>query len=125
MTGTRCIEFKGYRICDDGTIYNKDGTKKSLKTNKKGYLFTNFWYDGKSNCHVAQRFIWYAFRGGVPEGFEIDHIDNNRANNRLDNLQLLTKSQNNKKAYDSGNRMFVFGDTNPNSLKRKHKQYGA
>ena len=118
-TGMTFIEWNGYTICDDGTVLNKDGTSKSFKTNKKGYLFTNWYYDKKSTTHVVHRVVWMAFNGTVPDGYEIDHINNVRSDNRLNNLQLLTKSQNNQKAYDSWNRMFLFGQTNPNSLTRK------
>lgn len=119
-TGLKRIDWNGYVILDDGSILNKDGSIKSLKINRKGYLFTNFYYNNKLRCHVVHRVIWKAFNGEIPEGYEIDHIDNNRQNNQLSNLQLLTKSQNNQKSYDSGNRQFLFGDTNPNSLKRKN-----
>lgn len=119
MTSTKY--WNGYIVHDDGTVRNKDGSLKKFKTNRKGYLFTNFYYDGRSHTHVIQRVIWQAFVGYVPEGYEIDHIDNDRTNNRLSNLQLLTKSQNNQKSYDSGNRKFLFGQTNPNSLTRKNK----
>lgn len=111
--------FYGYRINNDGTITNKDGSVKSLKINSKGYLFTNFYYLGRSHCHLAHTVIWRAFNGDIPDGYEVDHINNIRSDNRLVNLQILTKSQNNKKSYDSGNRDFIFGDTNPNSLLRK------
>lgn len=120
-----CRDWNGYTVFTDGRIHNKDGTDKSFKTNKKGYQFTNFYYDGKLHTHVVQRVIWTAWRGEIPDGHEIDHINNIRSDNRLDNLQLLTKSQNNQKAYDSGNRMFLFGDTNPNSLKRKASRNGS
>ncbi|AXH72000.1 MAG: HNH endonuclease [Podoviridae sp. ctbj_2] len=94
-----------------------------MKVNSKGYPYTNFYYEGRPHCHLAHTFVWRAFNGDIPEGFEVDHIDNDRMNFKLENLQLLSKSQNNQKAYDSGNRMFVFGDTNPNSLKRKTSVY--
>lgn len=41
--------------------------------------------------HVA---VWDAFNGPVPEGFEVNHIDKNTHNNRLDNLNLMTHEQN-------------------------------
>lgn len=118
-------EWNGYTICEDGTIFNKDGSVKRLNLNPKGYLTSNWYYNGKLNCHLAHTVIWRAFFGNIPDGYEVDHINNNRSDNRLDNLQLLTKSQNNQKAYDSGNRMFLFGDTNPNSLKRKASRNGS
>lgn len=114
--------WNGYGVDENGTIYNKDGTVKSLKTNKKGYLFSNFYYEGKLHCHLAHTLVAEAFFGEKPEGYEVDHMDNVRDNNKVSNLQYLTKSENNQKSYDSGNRESVFGDTNPNSKVRKNVQ---
>lgn len=35
---------------------------------------------------------------------EVDHIDDNRINNRPDNLQWLTKTENNQKCWDAGHK---------------------
>jgi hypothetical protein len=113
-------DWNGYGIRADGTIMNKDGSVKKFKKNRNGYLFTNFYYDKKLHTRLIHRVVWEAFCGEIPIGYELDHKNNVRDDNRINNLQLLTKSQNNKKAYDSGNRNFIFGDTNPNSLRRKY-----
>lgn len=115
----KSIKYHGYVVYDDGTILNKDGTNKSFKTNSKGYLFTNFYYEGRSHCRLVHTFVWEAFNRKIPNGYEVDHKNNVRNSNNLSNLQILTKSANNKKAYDSGNRNFIFGQSNPNSLTRK------
>ena len=118
--GSRFIDWYGYTVFDDGVILNKDGTIKKLNVSAKGYLTTNYYYEGRLHCHLAHTVIWRAWNNNtIPKGYEVDHIDNDRKNNRLDNLQLLTKSQNNQKSYDSGNRKFLFGQTNPNSRSRK------
>jgi len=38
----------------------------------------------------------------VPPGRELDHIDGNKQNNRLENLQLVTRSENVKRAFAKG-----------------------
>lgn len=40
------------------------------------------------------RIIYEMFNGDIPDGFEIDHIDVNSLNNRLENLRLVTRTQN-------------------------------
>lgn len=39
--------------------------------------------------------IWIMHNGNIPDNLIVDHIDQNIKNNRLENLRLLTKSQNN------------------------------
>ena len=46
----------------------------------------------------VHRLVWLAFRGEVPQGLQIDHIDQNMHNNRLDNLQLVTRNENVRKS---------------------------
>lgn len=45
--------------------------------------------------YAVQRIVW-AMRNGrdIPEGYELDHKDRNKLNNRIDNLRLATPSQN-------------------------------
>lgn len=51
---------------------------------------------------LVHRLVWLAFRGEVPPGLEIDHIDQNKHNNRLDNLQLVTHNENVRKSRYQG-----------------------
>lgn len=47
------------------------------------------------NTYIPLSRVLYAyFIGDIPEGSQIDHIDNNPENNDLSNLQLLTVSEN-------------------------------
>lgn len=48
------------------------------------------WVDGKEiKLHV---YIWEEKNGSKPKGYEINHIDKNKQNYNLDNLELLTIS---------------------------------
>ncbi len=38
--------------------------------------------------------MWIAFNGEIPEGYEIDHDDNDKSNNALSNLNLKTRKEN-------------------------------
>lgn len=39
-------------------------------------------------------FLYAWFKGEVPAGYDVDHIDGNTLNNDIDNLQLLTRKEN-------------------------------
>ena len=71
--------------------------KIELKQTKSGnYYRVNMAY-GINKKILVHRGVWEAFNGEIPEGMDIDHIDNNTANNALSNLQILSHRDNIKK----------------------------
>ena len=44
---------------------------------------------GAQPCTLLHRSVWTFHNGPIPEGFVIHHIDGNKANNELENLELL------------------------------------
>lgn len=55
----------------------------------------------KMQCRV-HRIVWIAEHGVIPDGYVIDHINNDKQDNRLCNLQLLTNTENSTKARIDG-----------------------
>lgn len=55
----------------------------------------------KLQCRV-HRIIWISENGIIPEGYCIDHINNDKKDNRIENLQLLTNAENSTKAAQDG-----------------------
>lgn len=49
------------------------------------------------------RLVWLCFKGSIPEGLQINHKDNDKTNNRIVNLELLTASDNIKHNYTTNN----------------------
>lgn len=60
--------------------------------------------NGRKKAQVSH-IVWRAFNGDIPEGMQIDHRNNNRKDNSLENLQLLTPSENVKKSYAQGRKL--------------------
>ena len=62
---------------------------------------------GDFTCKTAHRFIWECINGNIEEGLHVDHINNDKKDNRIENLQLLTRRANNKKSAVNRNYNFV------------------
>ena len=58
-------------------------------------------HDVKLQCRV-HRVIWISVHGVLPDGYVIDHINNDKQDNRICNLQLLTPADNSHKAKADG-----------------------
>lgn len=50
-----------------------------------------------------------AFIGVIPDGYDVNHKDGNKQNNNHLNLEIVTKSDNNKHAYTSGLKIPHYG----------------
>jgi hypothetical protein len=66
-----------------------------------GYVRVNLSKEGKTKQFYIHTLVWNAFNEIKSERFTrtIDHIDSNKANNALSNLQLLTNRENVAKHY--------------------------
>lgn len=49
---------------------------------------------GKQSVFTYHAFLYAWYKGEVPAGYDVDHIDGDTLNNSLDNLQLLTRKEN-------------------------------
>lgn len=97
-----------YEISDEGclrsldrTIVDINGNSRKLKgrdmkteINNSGYVLGRMRRDGEITTRTIHRLVYETFIGEIPEGLEIDHIDNNKTNNKLSNLRLLTRAEN-------------------------------
>ena len=81
----------------DGNLYNKihRGYQAPIgaivgSINNKGYILTKI----KGKGLKVHRIIWEMHNGKIPEGMQVDHINEKRNDNRIENLQILTSKQN-------------------------------
>ena len=79
--------------------------EKILKSCKNvyGYFVVSLRKDGKQKTIQIHQLVAMAFLGHVPCGhaIEVDHIDEDKLNNRLENLQLLTSVEHKGKGSSS------------------------
>lgn len=84
-----------YEIGDNGLFHNlrKDKyTFGSIKNNKHRPQIT-LSKNKEQTVKCVHILIWETFVGSIPKGYEIHHINGNRQDNRLENLQCLTKEE--------------------------------
>ena len=99
-----------YASDENGNIINiiKKVPHKGNKTHR-GYLnvcVRKHGQPGVKGCQV-HRFVWECHNGLIPEGKVIDHINNDKEDNRLCNLQLVTPQENCKKSAKDRDYSFV------------------
>jgi len=73
--------------------------------NRAGYLVCAI----RRKQYRVSRLIWMMHFGDIPKGKQIDHIDRNRLNNRIENLRLVTPSQNSQNRTYRANKTGVVG----------------
>ena len=78
-------------------IHNIVAEHKYGKT--KIYPKVQMSYNGKGYSFSLSRVLYVWFIEDIPDGYVIDHIDNDPFNNRLNNLQMLTIEENNRKRF--------------------------
>ena len=113
--------YEGYEVSNTGKI-------KSLKTNRLltpqknncGYLYILLTDQNKKvKINLIHRLVFDSFVG-ITDGFEINHLDEDKENNRLDNLELITHEDNLKK-YRDNHPFFIKYMAQKSVIKRKDK----
>jgi hypothetical protein len=105
-----CIEgFPDYQISNLGRIKSfkqcRGVNEKILKSlhSKYGYLQICFCTKGKIKKFYIHRLMLQTFKPILnSELYQCNHIDGNKRNNDIDNLEWCTPSENNQHAYNTG-----------------------
>lgn len=90
--------FSNYEIFADGRIWSKV-RKKWKKPSKKSDGYMKICLkddDGKQHTPNVHTVIFLAVNGlhKLPKGYEINHIDEDKTNNAIWNLELVTRKEN-------------------------------
>lgn len=90
--------YEDYLIYDDGRLWSKK--RKIFKkhvTNKKGYLRVQLCKNSKVKNFYIHRLVALHYIPNPDNKSDVDHINDNPSDNKLENLQWLTGEENNDK----------------------------
>jgi hypothetical protein len=88
---THLKENLGWKCDTSGIVYGTKGQRVGY-LDRYGYLRSTHKWDGKPLKVSLHSFVYFYFTGKVPT--MIDHINNVRTDNRLDNLRVVTPGEN-------------------------------
>jgi len=107
------IQFTNYLISNLGRLVSQSvhhGNSKSKgkpifgnyrlivpSNQNRGYIEVNPYSQGKRYYILLHRLVWSSFMGDIKPSVVIDHRNNEKCDNRLSNLQLLTRKENTEK----------------------------
>ena len=60
----------------------------------KGYYQVGLHKNSIGKMYLVHRLVWEAFNGQIPEGLQVNHINEVKTDNRLSNLNLMTAKEN-------------------------------
>lgn len=97
--------YKGlYQVSNFGKIKRINPKMKILKEtdNGNGYKIVGLCKNNKRKNYYVHRLVAEAFIPNLNNFKEINHIDNNKSNNIVNNLEWCTRNYNVKYSYDRG-----------------------
>lgn len=85
----------------DGRLYSSEG--RVLKSwSNRGYLYVMLTRNRKKKNISVHRAVADAFLGPIPVGLDVNHLDGDKGNNVLANLEVVTTAENIRHAFRTG-----------------------
>jgi hypothetical protein len=108
----------GYLIYEDGNILDvKKNIAVNNSVNKSGYVIVNLVQDGKRKLNLLHRVIAQAFLPNPSNKKCVNHINGIKVDNRVENLEWVTYSENMVHAFKKG--LNSLSEKQKNNLKAK------
>lgn len=110
--------FGGNVIHKDGTVVSRLGRKIKPQKSNVGYLRVEVWSNGLGRKFLIHRLLAEAFIPNPDGKPQVNHIDGDKTNNAISNLEWVTQSENQLHAYRTG---LQKGYRKPMPLSESHK----
>lgn len=111
-------ENDNYMVSNSGRIRRINSEHDKTPQDKHGYLSVDLYKNGRCSKRSIHRLVAQEFIANPYNKPEVNHIDGNKHNNHVSNLEWVTKKENCRHAWDNGlvrPSYGMLGKTNPNS----------
>lgn len=101
-----------YKIYEDGNVYSIKKETNIIPHYIKSYdkLGICLYINNKQNNKSLHTLIYKTFKGDIPKGFNVNHIDNDINNNNINNLELIGKNVSKHKVlFDENEYKYIIG----------------
>lgn len=96
------VGYEGfYEVSNKGMLRNAKGILKKFHVDH-GYCYVHLHREGKHKKCLMHRLVAMAFIANPLNKRCVNHLDSNRQNNHVENLEWCTHSENNKHLYANG-----------------------
>lgn len=117
-TWSKIRGYENYSVSDNGDIRNdKTGKIKAERLNRYGYPIVDLYSNGKRQTTRIHRLVAETFIPNSENKTQINHLDGDKRNNNIKNLEWCTPKENVSHAFNSGlmkPRRGMLGKKNPN-----------
>lgn len=95
-------DYPLYKVSNTGKVISLNYRQKNIEQElnpciqKNGYKYVNLCKNGKNKLFTVHKLVAIAFLNHTPDGYKnvINHIDNNKLNNNVDNLEIVSQRYN-------------------------------
>lgn len=117
-------DFENYLISNLGNVKTVNGKPKKIVYDNKGYGRVELWKNNKGRKFRVHRLVAEAFIPNPLGKEQVNHIDGNKKNNCVSNLEWVTPKENIRHAIENNLSSIKYGSKNISSkLKEEDVKY--